>query len=201
MTDDELNRRELTGDDALRLARESGMEEASRCGVFYAGVGDLIRFARLVRAGWSPDRVPSTFADPTGTFADKRGTFAEQRRLNCGDPVPKRVCYSQTGCVHATGEPTPAGVKGGGDGLVICARTSAPGQCLRVQSGLARCLHGCSFAPTGGVPGTSSAEPRLGHPVHQVCNGCGAIPANGEAHAGTCGVDARPAQPKGDPTA
>lgn len=54
MDDAELNRRELTGDDALSFAREAGMEEASRGGLFYAGVGDLIRFARLVRAGWTP---------------------------------------------------------------------------------------------------------------------------------------------------
>ena len=49
MNDDELNRRELTGDDALRFAREAGL--------FYACVGDLIRFARLVLAGWEPSRV------------------------------------------------------------------------------------------------------------------------------------------------
>lgn len=58
MNDIELNRRELTGDDALRLARESGMEPRFAGGAaFLAGVGDLIRFARLVRAGWTP---PST---------------------------------------------------------------------------------------------------------------------------------------------
>jgi hypothetical protein len=57
MNDDELNRRELTGDDAIRFARESGMEQASfNGGLFLAGVGDLIRFARLVRAGWQPER-------------------------------------------------------------------------------------------------------------------------------------------------
>jgi hypothetical protein len=57
MNDDELNRRELTGDDALRFARESGMERASfKGGLFLAGVGDLIRFARLVRAGWAPPK-------------------------------------------------------------------------------------------------------------------------------------------------
>jgi hypothetical protein len=60
MNDDELNRRELTGDDALRLARESGMEEASRGSLFYAGVGDLIRFARLVRAGWRPQQADAS---------------------------------------------------------------------------------------------------------------------------------------------
>lgn len=58
MADDRnLNERELTGDDALRFAREAGMEEASRGNLFYACVGDLIRFARLVRAGWEPSRV------------------------------------------------------------------------------------------------------------------------------------------------
>lgn len=58
MNDIELNRRELTGDDALRFARESGMERASETrGLFLCGVGDLIRFARLVRQGWTP---PST---------------------------------------------------------------------------------------------------------------------------------------------
>jgi hypothetical protein len=57
MNDDELNQRELTGDDALRFARFSGMEYASETrGLFLAGVGDLIRFARLVRAGWEPKR-------------------------------------------------------------------------------------------------------------------------------------------------
>jgi hypothetical protein len=53
MNDIELNLRELTGDDALRFARECRMKEATP-GLFYAGVGDLIRFARLVRAGWTP---------------------------------------------------------------------------------------------------------------------------------------------------
>jgi hypothetical protein len=40
---------ELTGDDAIVFARESGMEEASSRNIFYAGVDDLIRFARLAR--------------------------------------------------------------------------------------------------------------------------------------------------------
>lgn len=57
MADDRnLNERELTGNDALRFAREAGMEEASAGNLFYAGVGDLIRFARLVRHGWTPPR-------------------------------------------------------------------------------------------------------------------------------------------------
>lgn len=43
----------------------------------------------------------------------------------------------------------------------------------------------------GGVPGTSIAEPRLGFPTPEVCNGCGAIEANGEAHRTTCGVEGR----------
>lgn len=63
MSDDELNRRELTGDDALHFARECRMEEATP-GLFYAGVGDLIRFARLVRAGWSPTPAASTHKPP-----------------------------------------------------------------------------------------------------------------------------------------
>lgn len=62
MNDDELNRRELTGDQALRFAREAGMEEASRQSLFYAGVGDLIRFARLVREGWTPPRAAGVAA-------------------------------------------------------------------------------------------------------------------------------------------
>ncbi|HEY0662219.1 MAG TPA: hypothetical protein VGD21_12970 [Lysobacter sp.] len=57
MADDRnLNERELTGDDALRFARESGMEGIPGRASFIAGVGDLIRFARLVRAGWTPPR-------------------------------------------------------------------------------------------------------------------------------------------------
>jgi hypothetical protein len=54
--DRDLNERELTGDDALRFARESGMLRMVGSPGFTAGVGDLIRFARLVRAGWTPPR-------------------------------------------------------------------------------------------------------------------------------------------------
>lgn len=62
MADPVDNERELTGDDALRFARAAGMERASETrGLFLCGVGDLIRFARLVRAGWKPDR---TAANP-----------------------------------------------------------------------------------------------------------------------------------------
>jgi hypothetical protein len=61
------NDRELTGDDALRLARECCMEEATP-GLFYAGVGDLIRFARLVRAGWvRPEWRAMVYAPRDGT--------------------------------------------------------------------------------------------------------------------------------------
>jgi hypothetical protein len=57
MSDDyELNRRELTGNDALRFAHESGMGVHFDGKAFIAGVGDLIRFARLVRQGWEPAR-------------------------------------------------------------------------------------------------------------------------------------------------
>jgi hypothetical protein len=56
MHDTELNRRELTGNDALRFAHESGMGVHFDGKAFIAGVGDLIRFARLVRAGWTPPK-------------------------------------------------------------------------------------------------------------------------------------------------
>lgn len=49
----------------------------------------------------------------------------------------------------------------------------------------------CSYkdCPVG-VPGTSTAEPSLGHSTPEVCNGCGAIESRGEAHNATCGVPA-----------
>lgn len=66
------NERELTGNDALRLASESGMEKASRGNLFLADVGDLIRFARLLRAGWTPPR-PATDGVETGAGGKNNG--------------------------------------------------------------------------------------------------------------------------------
>lgn len=54
MADPVDNARELTGDDAIGLAHESGMSPMQSRVSFIAGVGDLIRFARLVRKGWEP---------------------------------------------------------------------------------------------------------------------------------------------------
>lgn len=82
MDDTELNRRELTGNDALRFAREVGMEEASRGGLFYAGVGDLIRFARLVRAGWKP---PASGGRVVGHACKLDGSICESRPDRCSD--------------------------------------------------------------------------------------------------------------------
>lgn len=67
------NERELTGNDALRLASESGMEKASRGNLWLTDVGDLIRFARLVRAGWKPERPaekPWPFTGTSGPLTD-----------------------------------------------------------------------------------------------------------------------------------
>lgn len=80
MDDAELNRRELTGDDALRFARESGMERASETrGLFLCGVGDLIRFARLVRAGWTP---PDGVAPCQAPSEDKWAMLARSGHLS-----------------------------------------------------------------------------------------------------------------------
>lgn len=51
-------------------------------------------------------------------------------------------------------------------------------------------MHLRVLVATYGVPGTSTAEPSLGHSTPEVCNGCGAIESHGEAHNATCGVPA-----------
>lgn len=67
---------------------------------------------------------------------------------------------------------------------------------LRAHPGIKRLYR----AAVSGVPGTSTAEPSLGHSTPEVCNGCGAIESRGEAHNATCGVpasfDDQPEQPR-----
>lgn len=78
MADPVDNERELTGGDALRFARECRMEEATR-GLFYVGVGDLIRFARLLRAGWRPAGVDGTQREALTCEASKLALQWEHR--------------------------------------------------------------------------------------------------------------------------
>lgn len=103
MADPVDNERELTGDDALRFARECRMEEATR-GLFYASVGDFIRFARLVRAGWTPQE----------TMSDTQPTDADLLRAIVNEPLASELFRAALGMAQERykGKPfqTPAGV-------------------------------------------------------------------------------------------
>lgn len=97
MNDIELNRRELTGDEALRFARESGMEWQDGHPWFQAGVGDLIRFARLVRAGWIPGggREPNLTGGGAAlsATAQQLDAFDKVRKERAGDLNERTLVY------------------------------------------------------------------------------------------------------------
>lgn len=117
MSDTELNRRELTGDDALRFARESGMERASETrGLFICSVGDLIRFARLVRAGWAP---PSTTGVKVSHSVDELMELVAQLRTAQMVDLPTLM-----GAIRAHAEQLAVGVPGTSAGMDSLARAA-----------------------------------------------------------------------------